>query len=294
MNAAGIARQLGATRQGHNWRVDCPLECGYTLSFRDGEDGRLLAYCFGGCESPAIFAELVQYGLLDDDDVDLNTPWPNGRVAPDRDEDERRRIERAREIYAGGVEDELVGVYLRFRCISLTSPVLRFAKAAPHRLSARLPAMLAPILDVSGEQIGVHMTYLRPDGSGKADLSPKKLQRETRGAVSGGAIRLIPFNPEVELVLAEGLETALSAAEIFGLPAWSVIYAGGLKTVELPPEVKRILIAADHDEAGRQCALAARSRWITEGRAVRVKVPPTPGHDFNDVLFERRRNAVRS
>jgi hypothetical protein len=291
MNAAGIARQLGATLQGHNWRVPCPCGCGYALSFRDALDGRLLVHCFGGCDFPTIFAELVQHGLLDDDDMILGASSPRDQAICYDIDRRRRKIEQASKIYANGIQDERIGVYLRSRLLRQTSPILRFAEEAPHRTGARLPAMLAPIIDADGEQIGVHMTYLRRDGGGKADL-PKEFQRETRGALAGGAIRLIRFNPEVELILCEGIETALSAAEIFGLPAWSAVYAGGLRSLVLPPEARRVLIAADHDEAGRQCALAARDRWAAEGRAVRVKVPPIPGQDFNDVLLGRRRNAA--
>ena len=70
MSAAGIARQLGATRQGNNWRCACPRGCGYGLSFRDGAGGRLLAFCFGGCAFDDIMSALVEYGLLDDNDDD--------------------------------------------------------------------------------------------------------------------------------------------------------------------------------------------------------------------------------
>jgi hypothetical protein len=287
MNAAGVARQLGATRQAHNWRAPCPLGCGYNLSLCDGEDRRMLVHCFGGCNPSLILSALVEYGLYDDDGGDLEVSRPVTVWQPV----DPARIARAREIYASAVEDERIGVYLRSRVINLTSPVLRFLEEAPHRLGARLPAMVAPIVNAAGEQIGVHLTYLRRDGAGKANLL-KEHQRETRGALAGGAIRLIPFNPEVELILAEGIETSLAASEMFELPCWSAVYAGGLKTVELPPEVRRILIAADHDEAGRQCALAARGRWVAEGRAARVKVPPIPGQDFNDVLLGRRRNAA--
>jgi phage/plasmid primase-like uncharacterized protein len=291
MRAAGIARQLGAARQGVNWRADCPLGCGYTLSFRDAPDGRLLAHCFGGCNFDQIMAALVVYGLLDDDDA----PSLSGRaVVLDRGDDERRRrkIEAAREIYASGVQDARVQIYLRSRGIEITSPVLKFQEQAPHRLGARLPAMVAPIVDINGEQIGVHLTYLRADGCGKADL-PKEFQRECRGAVRGGTIRLLPFNPEIALILAEGVETAFSAAEIFGLPSWAVVSASGFLTTELRAEARHLVIAADHDEAGRQCVLAARDRWAAEGRSVQVKVPPTPGQDFNDVLLGRRRDAAR-
>ena len=284
MRAAGIARQLGARRQGNNWRCACPRGCGYGLSFCDGADGRLLAFCFGGCAFDEIMSALVEYGLLDDDDDD-DLHVSRGVTVCQRDNTER--IAHARQIYDSGGWDERIAVYLRSRWIHLTSPVLRFSEQTPHRLGARLPAMLAPIVNVDGEQIGVHLTYLRHDGGGKADL-PKQYQRECRGLIHGGAIRLIPFEPDVELVLAEGLETSLAASELFGLPCWSAVYAGGLCSLVLPPEVRRIVIAADNDESGvgQRNALAAYDRWTAEGRSVRIVAPPVVGDDFNDVLLK--------
>jgi putative DNA primase/helicase len=289
MSAAGIARQLGATRQGNNWRCACPRGCGYGLSFCDGPDGRLLAFCFGGCQFDRIMAALVEYGLLDDDDDDDLHVSRRVIVCP---RDGAERIAHARQIYDSGVWDERIAVYLHSREIGLTSPVLRFQEQAPHRLGARLPAMLAPVVDIDGEQIGAHMTYLRRDGAGKADL-PKEYQRESRGVIHGGAIRLMPFDPKVELVISEGLETGLAAAQIFALPCWSAVYAGGLRSLALPPDVRRIIIAADNDVsgAGQRNALAAYDRWIAEGRSVRIKCPPDAGDDFNDVLIKRRRDA---
>ena len=290
MRAAGIARQLGATCQGNNWRCACPRGCGYGLSFCDGAEGRLLAFCFGGCTFDEIIAALVEYGLLDDDGDDLYVSRPV--IVCQRDNTER--IAHAQQIYDSGGWDERIAVYLCSRGINLTSPVLRFSDQAPHRLGARLPAMLAPIVDVDGEQTGTHLTYLRGDGSGKADL-PKEYQRESRGLIHGGAIRLIPFEPDVELVLAEGLETSLAASELFGLPCWSAVYAGGLRTLVLPPEVRRIVIAADNDVSGvgQRNALAAYDRWTAEGRSVRIKIPPDVGDDFNDVLLKEPINVER-
>ena len=84
MNAAGVARQLRATRQGNNWRAPCPCGCGYSLSLADGAGGGLLAYCFGGCEFNAIMSALVEYGLLDDDDGDdLHVSRPVTVCQPD-------------------------------------------------------------------------------------------------------------------------------------------------------------------------------------------------------------------
>jgi phage/plasmid primase-like uncharacterized protein len=285
MGAAAIARQLGATRQGHNWRCLCPLDCGYSLSLSDGEDGRLLAFCYGGCEFDRIMSALVGFGLLDGDDSDS---LPEPRLAAQRQHDAAERIAHAREICASGVHDERIGVYLRSRGIELTSPVLCFSEHAPHRLGVRLSALLAPVTDVAGEQIGVHMTYLRPDGSSKADL-PKEFQRECRGAIRGGAIRLADHDPNTALIIGEGIESVFSATQIFGLAGWSAVFAGGLKTVELPSTVRTIIIAADNDAsgAGQRNALAAYDRWTAEGRSVRIKAPPDVGDDFNDVLIKR-------
>jgi hypothetical protein len=127
---------------------------------------------------------------------------------------------------------------LRSRGIGLTSPVLRFTEQVPHRLGARLPAMLAPVVNATGEQIGLHMTYLRHDGGGKVAL-PKEYQRECRGVIHGGAIRLAEHDPDTELVTGEGIESTFSAMQLFGLVGWAAVYAGGLKTMELPPNVHR-------------------------------------------------------
>jgi len=53
--------------------------------------------------------------------------------------------------------------------------------------------MLAPIVGVDGQQVATHLTFLKKDGVGKADLGRREFQRECRGALAGGAIRLIPY-----------------------------------------------------------------------------------------------------
>jgi phage/plasmid primase-like uncharacterized protein len=286
MRAAGIARQLGAMRQGNNWRCACPRGCGYGLSFCDGADGRLLAFCFGGCAFDEIMPALVEYGLLDDDDDD-DLHVSRGVTVCQRDNTER--IAHARQIYDSGGWDERIAVYLCSRGIHLTAPVLRFSEQAPHRLGARLPAMLAPVVNVSGEQTGLHMTFLRHDGGGKVAL-PKEYQRECRGVIHGGAIRLGDHDPDCELIVAEGIETTFSAMQFFGRVGWAAVSAGGLKTLELPSKVRRVIIAADNDVsgAGQRNALAAYGRWTAERRQVRIKSPPV-GTDFNDLLLARVR-----
>jgi putative DNA primase/helicase len=287
--AASLARRLDGRRQGHNWRLPCPLGCGYTLSICDGENGTLVVHCFGGCDYNDVLCALVERGLFNDDDDDGAVSHGTRPDLERNGPEEAERVETARWIYgrlapaAGTVAEK----YLRSRHIAIDVPqVLRFGNC-PHRSGGMRPAMAAAVLDIEGNQVGVHMTYLRADGAGKADLPHRDWQRECRGVVRGGAIRLAPHNPDRELIVAEGVETTLSAMQIFDLPGWSAVSAGGLKTLELPSAVRRIVIAADNDVAGRQTALTAYQRWTGEGREVRVKVPPNAGDDFNDVLGRR-------
>jgi phage/plasmid primase-like uncharacterized protein len=57
-----------------------------------------------------------------------------------------------------------------------------------------------------------------------------------------------------------------------------------------------VLIAADNDQSGtgQRAANAAAARWLSEGRRVKVCLPPLPDCDWNDVLraghLNRRRD----
>jgi phage/plasmid primase-like uncharacterized protein len=268
------------------------LGCGYAVSLADGEDGQLLLHCFGGCEFAEIMPALVEFGLFDgDDEYQQHGEEDHRRVVYAHQRDDAERIAHARQIYDAASWDQRIAVYLRGRGIHLISPLLRFSETAPHRLGTHLPAILAPVVDINGKQTGTHLTYLRHDGGLKVNL-PKEYQRECRGVIRGGSIRLAPHDPDTELVVGEGVESTLSAMQLFGRVGWSAVYAGGLKTLELPPAVRSIIIAADNDVSGAgQCnALAAYDRWRLEGRQVSIKTPPDIGTDFNDLLLDRGRD----
>src|SRR5689334_12970621 len=75
------------------------------------------------------------------------------------------------------------------------------------------PALVALVTDaVTGEPMTVHKTYLAPDGSGKAAVAKPRLLCKG-GAKAGGVVRLWPDEAVTTgLLVAEGIETALSAA----------------------------------------------------------------------------------
>lgn len=155
------------------------------------------------------------------------------------------------------------------------------------------PAMLAAVRDVSGQLVTVHRTLLTGDGH-KADVGvPKRIMRLPEGrTITGCAIRF--GEPHEVLALAEGIETALSVVVATGLPCWACICAHGMEVVEIPKQVKRVLIFEDKDLSGtgERAAQALYIRLKTEGVQVRVASVPSEvpvglkGIDWNDTLLE--------
>jgi P4 family phage/plasmid primase-like protien len=150
--------------------------------------------------------------------------------------------------------------------------------------------MVAIVRDKAGNEMpGIHRTFLLPDGKGKA--APDK---KTLGDVSPGLIRLLPIDPNAgHLGIAEGIETALSAARIFLVPTWAAMNTGIMKVCEWPDDVKRITIFADADKpgkppAGSVAANALYQRVIAAGIPCEIRTP-LHGDDFNDDLVKGRK-----
>jgi hypothetical protein len=129
--------------------------------------------------------------------------------------------------------------------------------------------------------IGVHRTFLAPDKSAKAPVEPAKMML---GACHGGAVRLAAAGDL--LMVGEGIETCLAAMQASGNAVWAALSTSGLRTLELPPIVRKVVVLADGDDAGEAAACGAALRWTREGRSVRIARPPR-GLDFNDVLLGR-------
>jgi len=130
-----------------------------------------------------------------------------------------------------------------------------------------------------GGLLGLHLTLLEPDGRGRKE---KRLAKGSKPR--GGAIHLFPLEEGQPLVLAEGIETALAVREVTGWPVWATIAAPFMREVVLPPEVKEVVVAADHDPAGIDAAKSLARKLLQEGRRVRMAVPPEEGEDWLDTL----------
>lgn len=141
------------------------------------------------------------------------------------------------------------------------------------------PALLAAILSPDGSFQGISRTFLKVDGSGKAELDAP---RKSLGTVKGGAVQLAL--PVRELVLCEGLEDGLSIMEAVHQPVWAVLGSANFGSLTIPNDVERLIIARDNDRAGVQAANAAAQKYFLQGLKVSIAAPPHPFKDFNEAL----------
>jgi hypothetical protein len=140
--------------------------------------------------------------------------------------------------------------------------------------------MVALVTDgPSASPIGIHRTFLARDGNGKAPVSPVKMML---GPCRGGVVRLGEVSNA--LMVGEGIETCLAAMQATGTPTWAALSTSGLRALQLPANITRVVILADGDDAGEAAAQNCARRWSAEGHDVRIARPPA-GTDFNDVLL---------
>ncbi|MEM7425289.1 MAG: CHC2 zinc finger domain-containing protein [Pseudomonadota bacterium] len=214
------------------------------------------------------------------------------RAAAERAEAEElaRKVRGAGRIWKAGLPavGTLVETYLRARGFAgQVPPSLRFAPELIHRPSGtELPAMLGCMQrGHDGRFAGVHRTYLAPDGSARADVQPGKMML---GQARGAVVRFAP--PAHELMLAEGIETALSILQVRPTAAvWAALSLGNLKAVQFPPIVRDLTLIADNDgkdgRTGRAMVRSAVNAQAARGLTVSIVIPPR-GMDFNDLLLK--------
>jgi putative DNA primase/helicase len=140
---------------------------------------------------------------------------------------------------------------------------------------------IAMVTGPDGAPSILHRTYLTVDGHKAPVIEPRRLMPGT--FAKGAAIRLAPAGDA--LGIAEGIETALSASALFGMPCWAAVNAGMLAAWQPPSEAKRIIIFGDNDSnyAGQAAAYALARRLRSDECVVEVQIPAEVGSDWNDV-----------
>jgi hypothetical protein len=283
--ATEIAEFYDLTESGDGFTGDCPC-CGYRGFSLTEQDGRVLFYCHGGgCEQEEIielFREADLWGATSPEL--LFEPVPAEPPKPDRKPKQQteKSSEGALAIWRRSrpADCTVVETYLRARGYrGPVPPSLRYVTGGHASDDAMHPIMVAAVIrpDRPPGLIGVHRTFLLPDGSRKAGFEPNKM---SLGPIGGGGVPLAA--PRAKIAVSEGIETGLSFMQATGIPTWAALSAGGITKLLLPPDVHEVLIAADADKVGLEAAEKAASRWHAEGRNVRIIRPPQ-GLDFNDL-----------
>jgi hypothetical protein len=284
---AVIGRTLPLKRSGRFLAAPCPFHAERTPSFYVYPDHY---HCFGCGAHGDVFDWLdLTAGLTFPDALRLLSN-PGGasslpaRRVPDRDPrvsaDTRGAAERIWR-QAADPKGTPVETYLRCRGVRLPDgPVIRWHPSCPRRDGGVLelvPAMVALMTNpVTAEPVGIHRTFLQPDGRGKAGGKAKMMLG------TAGVVRLAPDDDIGEgLGIAEGIETALTCMQVIGWgPVWAACSRGGIEAFPVLPR-HALTIFADGDQPGLAAARACAARWSKAGQEALIHAPPE-GQDWND------------
>lgn len=282
MRAKQLTKELSGTWHQTYGTACCPAHEDRfpSLSIKDGEGGRLLLKCFGGCDYQEIRGAIQRKlgaGAL-------QTERGCCAITVSRS-DASTKAELVSKIWQQTVS--IAGTqaerYLRQRGIkSPITPTLRFHPHLRHLTGQRYPALVGRVDDAKRNLVGLHRIYLNEATPTKAKVSPNKAML---GQCCGHAIR--QRDGSAGLVVCEGIETGLSLCDGLdnGYAVWAALSTSGMKALHLPKATKfaeNLLIACDGDPAGRLAGHVLAERAAAYGWDIELICAPE-GIDFNDL-----------
>ncbi|ACM02180.1 DUF7146 domain-containing protein [Cereibacter sphaeroides] len=285
----------------------CPL-CGGTDRFRwDNKGGTGSYYCnqCGNGDGMKLAIEFTGRPFAEVaaqiDQIIRNVKPGQDKPKPELSEEDRRR--QLREIWTASQPvqpGDLAHKYLQIRGVEeLVCPAaLRFAPALRDGEGGVRPCMIAMVgihgqTDEKGRQkfLSMHRTFLKPDGSGKAEMAePRKIMP---GSLPNGACAMLSgYVAGGPLGIAEGIETAMSASALYDMPVWAALSAPMLAKWSPPAGCSEVAIFGDNDAnlSGQAAAYTLAHRLAIKGIAVTVHIPEVVGEDWNDVWIRRLRS----
>nr|WP_295658773.1 toprim domain-containing protein [Polymorphobacter sp.] len=269
----------GKWQPGRGGMCRCPahVDGDPSLSVRVG-DTSLLFHCFAGCTTVAVLEALRRSG----DRVRSTSPGTAGEEPATA----RNLQPLAEKLWASGrgLGRSLAADYLASRHLVSHSAQLRFhgrVQLGPRADATYQPALLAAVRDDIGLR-AVHRTFLDPAGGKAIFDNPKRLLANPgRGTVRIGAATRV-------LGLAEGIESALAASKIHGIPVWAVLGNERFGLVAIPDCVERLFVLADNDAGGERAAKLAVDGQKRDGLTIETLWPPAQHNDWADVLMAGR------
>ncbi len=210
-----------------------------------------------------------------------------------------QRLADIKALLAACTEPSIAARYLAERGVRQGSTVLLGHAACPFfdkklpELSGRcFPAMVAPIVGPLGGIVTAARQYCDECVEIPSEARKKFMPIPWEHALKGAACRL-HAPTDGKLLVAEGIITALSAAELFKLPCWAAMSSWGIEHFVPPPDVSELFVAADNDLswAGQAAATALAMRLSRDRPEITLHVewPLGDDTDWNDVLRQVRR-----
>ncbi|WP_162829760.1 DUF7146 domain-containing protein [Novosphingobium pentaromativorans] len=288
--ARRICESRGGKWSGTKGMACCPAHVDRTpsLGVSLGRQA-ILFHCFAGCDQQSVLSALAREGFeapaLFSGSATSNEPESTSTRKPSA---AALRIWRdAQPLRASPAKE-----YLESRGILAASPALRFHPRTPLGPKGRtrfLPAMIAAVSLDEGP-IAIHRTFLSAEASGKAAFEKPK---RALGALGEAAARL--FAPvSGKLGLAEGIESAMSAYALTGIPVWATLGNERFGLVSVPESVTELHLFVDHDAGGELAASRGLAAYARDGRTIHIRKPSSRDTDWNDELKAwLRRKAAR-
>lgn len=277
-SAADLVKRLGGIWSPNGAMCRCPAhdDRSPSLSVRVGERA-LLFKCFAGCDTVDVMRAIRNL----DPNIQLAGP-PTAKLSTSLSPTWLRN--RALDLW--DMSRPLPGTpaeqYLRRRAIPMSSRALRFHPRAPlgcGKLAVFRPALIAALHERS-DFVALQRTFLDAHEPRRArDLANP---RRMLGRPGRGAVILAPATDR--LGLAEGIETALSAMILLGIPVWATLGNERFGHIAIPDTVTRLILLPDNDRGGRIGVARALDAYVAPGRTIETLWPPAGFNDWNDTL----------
>lgn len=285
--ARKIVEALGGTWSRSKGMCCCPAHADRTpsLSITLGKRA-VLVHCFAGCSNDAVMQAIARLGVRISDLF----VGPGGPIAVQPRVDITNRNAFRLWLEASALAGTPAERYLAGRGITVSSPDMRFharMPLGPKGAVRFLPALVAAVRN-DASILSVGRTFLDPETGRLADFEQPK---RSLGSPGSGAVRLA-FPRGGRLGLAEGIESALSAMQLFGIPCWATLGNERFGLVTIPESVRELHLFVDNDAGGRLAEERALEAHAREGRRIVTRLPLHDGADWNDELMRRIRAAT--
>lgn len=186
------------------------------------------------------------------------------------------------------IAESQVEQYLNSRHITLLAhKAVRYSPNEYYDKKTTFPAMRAIATNEEGQVIYKHCTYIVGGVKIPREVNRKmfKVADQYSNEIS---IKLFNLGELSYMGVAEGIETSLSAAQMYDIPVWATMNSTYLKKFKAPKGIKDLFIYADNDHNGTGLHAAfecGRNNILTPNDIERVHIYwPKQYGDFNDIV----------